>query len=199
MSLKNFSELFADLDSNNSNNAKIELLKNYFLSNKPLENAWTIYFLTGKNNKRFVSGKYLKKIFSDLYEYPMWLIDSCYLKVGDSAEVISLLLKNERMFSNKIFETISLNEIMVSILPEILVLDEPHRKLKIRRIWEQLPKESHLVFNKILTGSFRIGVSIGLITKSISKLIHLDEEIISHRLMGYFNPSIESYELYPFG
>ena len=29
MSLKNFSELFADLDSNNSNNAKIELLKNY--------------------------------------------------------------------------------------------------------------------------------------------------------------------------
>ena len=29
----------------------------------------------------------------------------------------------------------------------------------------------------------------------ISKLINLDEEIISHRLMGYFNPSKKSYEL----
>ena len=194
MSLKRFSELFLDLDSNNSTSTKIEILKNYFLSNKPEENAWTIYLLTGKNNKRFVSGKYLKTIFSDLYEYPMWLIDSCYLKVGDSAEVISLLLKNKKHFSNKIFESISLNELMVNTLPKILVLDEPQRKLKIKGIWEQLPKENHLVFNKILTGTFRVGVSIGLITKSISKLIHLDEEIISHRLMGNFRPSIESYE-----
>ena len=101
MSLKSFSELFLDLDSNNSTSTKIEILKNYFLSNKPEENAWTIYLLTGKNNKRFVSGKYLKTIFSDLYEYPMWLIDSCYLKVGDSAEVISLLLKNKKIFQIK--------------------------------------------------------------------------------------------------
>jgi len=33
MSLKNFSELFVDLDSSNSTNNKIEVLKNYFLSN----------------------------------------------------------------------------------------------------------------------------------------------------------------------
>jgi len=50
MSLKNFSELFGDLDSNNSTNNKIEVLKRYFLSNKPIDNSWAIYLLTGKSN-----------------------------------------------------------------------------------------------------------------------------------------------------
>ena len=93
MSLKKFSGLFGDLDSINSTNNKIELLKRYFLSNEPLDNAWAIYLLTGKKNKRFISGKFLKNLFSQIYEYPQWLIDTCYLKVGDSAEVITLLLK----------------------------------------------------------------------------------------------------------
>ena len=38
MSLNNFSDLFIDLDSCSTNN-KIEILKNYFLSNSPLENS----------------------------------------------------------------------------------------------------------------------------------------------------------------
>jgi len=66
MSLKNFSELFVDLDSNNSTNNKIEVLKNYFLSNDPIDNSWAIYLLTGKRNKRFISGRYLKNLFSQI-------------------------------------------------------------------------------------------------------------------------------------
>ena len=70
MSLNKFSELFVDLDSSNSTNNKIEVLKNYFSSNEPIDNSWTIYLLTGKNNRRFVSGRYLRNLFSQLYEYP---------------------------------------------------------------------------------------------------------------------------------
>ena len=101
MSLKKFAELFADLDSINSTNIKIEVLKSYFLSNEPIDNSWAIYLLTGKSNKRFISGRYLKNLFSQIYEYPEWLIDTCYLKVGDSAEVITLLLKNKTNSSKK--------------------------------------------------------------------------------------------------
>ena len=95
MSLKKLSEWFRDLDSLNSTNNKIEVLKRYFLSNKPLDNSWAIYLLTGKSNRRFISGRYLKNLFSQIYEYPELLIDTFYLKVGDSAEVITLLLKNK--------------------------------------------------------------------------------------------------------
>ena len=79
MSLKKFSELFGDLDSINSTNNKIEVLKNYFLSNDPIDNSWAIYLLTGKSNKRFISGRYLKNLFCQIYEYPEWLINTCYL------------------------------------------------------------------------------------------------------------------------
>ena len=112
MSLKKFSELFYDLDSINSTNNKIEVLKNYFLSNEPINNSWTIYLLTGKSSKRFISGRYLKNLFSQIYEYPKWLIDTCYLKVGDSAEVITLLLKNKTTLRNKKLSNISLNELL---------------------------------------------------------------------------------------
>ncbi len=194
MSLKNFSELFVDLDSSNSTNNKIEFLKNYFLSNDPIDNSWAIYLLTGKSNKRFISGRYLKNLFSQIYEYPQWLIDTCYLKVGDSAEVITLLLKNKTNSRKKKLSNISLNELLSEIIPALSKLNEEEKNLEIKNLWETLPEDNHLIFNKILTGTFRVGVSIGLITKSISKLINIEEEIISHRLMGNFVPSIDSYE-----
>ncbi len=194
MSLKNFSELFVDLDSSNSTKNKIEVLKNYFLSNDPIDNSWTIYLLSGKSNKRFISGRYLKNLFSQIYEYPEWLVDACYLKVGDSAEVITLLLKNKSTNRKKKLSNISLNELLSKTIPDLSKLNEEEKNLQIKNIWETLPEDNHLIFNKILTGTFRVGVSIGLIIKSISKLINIDEEIISHRLMGNFEPSIDSYE-----
>ncbi|ABM72066.1 possible ATP-dependent DNA ligase [Prochlorococcus marinus str. MIT 9515] len=195
MSLKKFSELYLDLDSCNSTNKKIEILNNYFSSNEDLENAWTIYLLTGKKNKRFISGSLLKTLFSEIYEYPLWLIDSCYLKVGDSSEVISLLLRNKIIGRNYKYQNISLNELLNKFLPDLYILKEEDKKLRLKEIWENIPKENHLVINKILTGTFRVGVSIGLITKSIAKLINLEEAIISHRLMGDFIPSPETYQL----
>ena len=195
MSLKKFSELFIDLDSCNSTNKKIGILQNYFSSNEALENSWTIYLLTGKNNKRFISGRSLKTLFSEIYEYPLWLIDSCYLKVGDSAEVISLLLRNMITEKNIKYQDVSLDELLNKSFPELSILKEDDKKLRVKEIWENIPIENLLVINKILTGTFRVGVSIGLITKSIAKLINLDEAIISHRLMGDFIPSEESYKL----
>ena len=195
MSLKKFSELFIDLDSCNSTNKKIRILQNYFSSNEALENSWTIYLLTGKKNKRFISGRSLKTLFSEIYEYPLWLIDSCYLKVGDSAEVISLLLRNVITEKNTNYQDGSLHELLNKSFPELSILKEDDKKLRVKEIWENIPIENLLVINKILTGTFRVGVSIGLITKSIAKLINLDEAIISHRLMGDFIPSEESYKL----
>ena len=173
MSLNKFSELFLNLDANNSTNKKIEILKNYFSTNDYLENSWSIYLLTGKKNKRVISGRYLKSFFSDIYEFPLWLIDTCYLRVGDSAEVITLLLDSKNIGKSKVIQDISLDELLNKILPELAFLKEDEKKLRIKEIWEKLPKENLLIFNKILTGTFRVGVSIGLITKTIANLINL--------------------------
>jgi len=192
MSLNKFSELFEQLDSNNSINKKVNHLTKYFQSNNNLNNIWTIYLLIGKSNKRFISGKSLREYYSVIYNQPLWLVETCYTKVGDSAEVISLLLRDKSLGTNN-KEDISLNELIKNILPTLYKLDDKKRKSHIKYLWEKTTKENQLIFNKILTGTFRIGVSKGIVTKSISKMTGIDESIILHRLMGDLEPNEETY------
>ncbi len=192
MSLNKFSKLFEELDSNNSINKKINSLTKYFKSSSNLNNILTIYLLIGKRNKRFISGKSLREYYADIYKMPIWLIETCYAKVGDSAEVISLLLQDNLLKKN-IKEDISLDQLLNKILPNFSKLEEPQKKSQIKLLWEKITNDNQLIFNKILTGSFRIGVSKGIVTKAISNMIGVDESIILHRLMGDFDPIEETY------
>ena len=192
MSLNKFSKLFEDLDSNNSSNKKVNSLTKYFKLNNNLNNILTIYLLIGKKNKRFISGKSLREYYANIYKIPKWLIDECYSKVGDSAEVIALLLQ-DKILEKNIKDDISLNELINEILPKLKKLDENKKKLYIKSLWEKISKDNQLIFNKILTGTFRIGVSKGLVVKAISNMTGVDESIILHRLMGELEPIEETY------
>ena len=192
MSLNKFSKLFEDLDSNNSSNKKVNSLTKYFKLNNNLNNILTIYLLIGKKNKRFISGKSLREYYANIYKIPKWLIDECYSKVGDSAEVIALLLQ-DKISEKNIKDDISLNELINEILPKLKKLDENQKKLYIKSLWEKISKDNQLIFNKILTGTFRIGVSKGLVVKAISNMTGVDESIILHRLMGELEPIEETY------
>ena len=192
MSLNKFSKLFEDLDSNNRSNKKVNSLTKYFKLNNNLNNILTIYLLIGKKNKRFISGKLLREYYGNIYKIPRWLIDQCYSKVGDSAEVIALLLQ-DKISEKNIKDDISLNELINEILPKLKKLDENKKKLYIKSLWEKISKDNQLIFNKILTGTFRIGVSKGLVVKAISNMIGIDESIILHRLMGELEPIEETY------
>ena len=192
MSLNKFSKLFEELDSHNSINKKINSLTKYFKSSSNLNNILTIYLLIGKRNKRFISGKSLREYYADIYKMPIWLIETCYSKVGDSAEVISLLL-GDNLLKKDIKEDISLDQLINKILPNLSKLEESQKKSQIKLLWEKTTNDNQLIFNKILTGSFRIGVSKGLVTKAISNMVGIDESIILHRLMGDFDPIEETY------
>ena len=192
MSLNKFSKLFEDLDSNNSSNKKVNSLTKYFKLNNNLNNILTIYLVIGKKNKRFISGKSLREYYANIYKIPKWLIDECYSKVGDSAEVIALLLQ-DKILEKNIKDDISLNELINEILPKLKKLDENKKKLYIKSLWEKISKDNQLIFNKILTGTFRIGVSKGLVVKAISNMTGVDESIILHRLMGELEPIEETY------
>ena len=192
MSLNKFSKLFEDLDSNNSSNKKVNSLTKYFKLNNNLNNILTIYLLIGKKNKRFISGKSLREYYANIYKIPKWLIDECYSKVGDSAEVIALLLQ-DKILEKNIKDDISLNELINEILPKLKKLDENKKKLYIKSLWEKISKDNQLIFNKILSGTFRIGVSKGLVVKAISNMTGVDESIILHRLMGELEPNEETY------
>ena len=76
------------------------------------------------------------------------MIDTCYLKVGDSAEVITLLLKNENPLSDIKIQNISLNKLLSKTLPELSKLNEEEKKLSIKRIWETLPENLQILMKR---------------------------------------------------
>jgi DNA ligase-1 len=55
--------------------------------------------------------------------------------------------------------------------------------------WEELNQMERMVFIKLMTGGFRIGVSQNLATKAIAELTGIEAAVIAHRLMGKWKPT----------
>jgi DNA ligase-1 len=51
-----------------------------------------------------------------------------------------------------------------------------------------------LVYNKLISGAFRVGVSQLLVVRALSQLSELPTDVIAHRLMGDWSPSAEFLE-----
>ncbi|MEM6283081.1 MAG: ATP-dependent DNA ligase, partial [Chloroflexota bacterium] len=56
-------------------------------------------------------------------------------------------------------------------------------------VWNELDTKQRFIWNKLITGSFRVGVSQRLVTRALAKVSGLDAATIAHRLMGNWQPS----------
>ena len=59
---------------------------------------------------------------------------------------------------------------------------------RVKAAWAGLEGMELFVFNKIITGGFRIGVSQKVMVKGLSKATGVDEDTLAHRLMGDWSP-----------
>ncbi len=57
-----------------------------------------------------------------------------------------------------------------------------------------LDTQERFVFNKLLTGSFRVGVSQNLVIKALADITKLDAATLTHRIMGNWMPETYTYE-----
>src|ERR1700759_2173751 len=57
-----------------------------------------------------------------------------------------------------------------------------------------LDTQERFVFNKLLTGGFRIGVSQNLVVKALADISKLDSATITHRIMGNWEPEKYTFE-----
>ncbi len=82
-------------------------------------------------------------------------------------------------------------------MKEIIVLksqDDDTKKAYLINHWTRLDYYSRFVFTKLLTGNFRIGLSQKLMTKALSKVTQIDEDILAYRLMGNWDPQTISFK-----
>lgn len=189
--MKRFVALFEQIDRTQSTNEKVQCIKNYFTSCSDEDGAWALFFLCGHRIKRLVSSRVLLEWCSEVMDFPTWLVEECYSAVGDTAETISLLLPRKEEGA---LHKHSLHEWMETIIKPLQIAGLEEKKNKIISFWNELSTKEIFIFNKILTGAFRAGISSLLTLKALSQAIGVSRETLSLRLMGYWEPTGEFFK-----
>jgi DNA ligase-1 len=186
--MKAFAELYAALDETTKTGEKVDALARYFESVAPADAAWAVHFLSGRRPKRLVGARKLAEWAMDFTGTPEWLFGECYEAVGDLAETISLLLPPSGASSDLPLRA-WVEERLLALRGE----SEATQREAIVRAWGELDGAQAYVWNKLITGSFRVGVSQKLVVRALARASGVDEAAVAHRLMGAWEPSPEFY------
>ncbi len=209
VNLKQFGELITAIDRSSGSNKKIDLISEFIRNIDPCDGCWTLSLLMNQGQKRIITGKKLREILQASTSMPSWLFDDCFAQVGDSAETISLLwpqIKEEKM--NKTLKKLEKDELLYSVtktakplhwwmetlLPSLKNKTETEQRNAVIELWMKIPDDNHYLLNKLITGGFRIGVSKGLVVKSIARAYELNESTILERLMKSENITKEWFQ-----
>ena len=187
--MKKFAQLFRCLDETTKTNEKISFLVEYFEASKPEDVVWAVSFLTGRKPRQIVPAKKLRVWSAELANIPDWLFEESYYSVGDLAETITLLLPQSNVSTD-----IPLHKWVEDKLLPIRDKSDAEQKEEIISAWQQMNNDERFVWNKLITGGFRVGVSSKLVERAIAKFSGVNEAVIAHRLMGKWSPTKNFYK-----
>lgn len=186
--MRKFAELYAALDQTTKTNAKIDALAHYFAQTNKEDALWAVALLIGKRPKRTIKTSELKEWAREMANLPGWIFEESYHIVGDLAETITLVLPPPLSSSDHTLSG------LIQLLKGFDVLSDFEKKETIQKLWQELSTSERFVFNKLITGSFRVGVSQQLVVKALAKHYKIPENSVSHRLMGDWNPDHTSID-----
>lgn len=182
--MKEFARLFAELDETNRTSEKVAAMVAYFAAVPPADAAWAVYFLSGGRPKRLIPVRRLSAWAMEEARIPEWLFDECYEAVGDLAETIVHLLPVADAKSE-----LPLHRWVTERLLPLATQREEEQQTVVLASWRELQGTERFVWNKLLTGAFRVGVSQQLVVRSLATFSGVDEATLSHRLSGQWTPT----------
>lgn len=181
--MKAFSRLFTRIDSTTSTNDKVDALVDYFNEADERDAIWCVALLTGKRPKRTVRSGELRDWCAQESKIPVWLLEESYHIVGDLAETIALLLpKGETETDYRLHE-------VMNKLVQLGDKAEDVRADYITQMWRELSGAELFIFNKLITGGFRMGVSANIVTKALAAAYDMDSSVVAHKLSGQWQPA----------
>jgi len=185
--MKRFSQLIQELELSNKTNDKIAALVSYFNEADDRDKPYVIAMFTGKKPKRPVNTSLIKQWAIELSSIPEWLFAESYSSVGDLSETIALVLPPaERNVDKPLHQWI--NE-----LAQLNGKDDESKKDYILETWNSLNTQERFIFNKLISGNFRIGVSNKMLVNAIAKQSDEDSSKIMHSIMGKWQPDEITY------
>ncbi|NRB04580.1 MAG: ATP-dependent DNA ligase [Rhodobacteraceae bacterium] len=185
--MKQFAALFNALDQTTKTKPKVAALAAFFAEAPEADRVWTIAMFSGRRPRRAVTTTKLREWAAEVAGIPLWLFEEAYPIVGDLAETVTLVLPPA--------DTVS-NQGLTQWIDTIRALsDQPEevRKSVIQDAWTQLEPTERFLFNKLITGGFRIGISQKLMTRALAQATDKDEAELAHRLMGDWDPAQTSW------
>jgi DNA ligase-1 len=186
--MKRLALLFAELDETTKTTAKVEALVAYLQAAAPEDAIWAISFLMGRKPRQAVPTPRLRKWAAAEAGIPGWLFDASDDVVGDLAETISLLLPTGAAAEDR-----ALHDWVERDLLRLRELPEALQHQRVVSAWRQMDRLQRFVWNKLITGGFRVGVSQKLVTRALSRFSGLPEAVLAHRLMGQWAPEPSFY------
>ncbi len=186
--MKLFATLYTALDETTKTNAKVAALVDYFQAAPAKDAIWAVSFLIGRKPRQIVPTRKLRQWAAELAGIPDWLFDASYDVVGDLAETITLILPVSSSTSPRL-----LHDWIVNSLLPMRNKEEKIQREEILAAWHQMDNAQRFVWNKLITGGFRVGVSQKLVTRALARFSGIDEAVIAHRLMGNWEPNEEYF------
>ncbi|HUQ65758.1 MAG TPA: ATP-dependent DNA ligase [Flavitalea sp.] len=187
--LAQFAALVIQISSSTKTNDKLEALAEYFTVAEDKDKVWVIAIFSGRRPKRIVSSTLLAEWCTALANIPPWLFLESYSTVGDLGETIALLLPDPIKKDGN-------GESLSFYLEKFIEIEkeaEEVRKQFILDSWQQMNHAERFVFNKLITGSFRIGVSQKMMVNALEKVVELSSSVIAHRISGNWDPSTTTF------
>jgi DNA ligase-1 len=185
--MKEFAALYGLIDQTTKTNTKVAGLAEYFRTAPDEDRLWTIALFSGRRPRRAITTTRLREWAAERAGIPLWLFEEAYPIVGDLAETIALVLPEAEDTHNDGLAT------WIAHLRGLDVVDETDRKAAILDAWNRMGALERLVFNKLLTGGFRVGISRKLMTRALAQATGRDEAELAHRLMGEWTPDTTSW------
>jgi DNA ligase-1 len=186
--VRRFARLFTAIDETMRTNEKVDAMVDYFSSADARDAAWAVYFLSGGRPKRLIPVRRLAQWSMEEAGIPDWLFEECYDAVGDLAESMSLLLPDAHESAD-----VALHRLIEERVLPLAKQSEERQREVIVQTWRELAGAERFLWNKLITGGFRIGVSQQLVVRALSKASGVDEGTIAHRLSGHWEPRAESF------
>ena len=180
--MKEFAILIDEVSASTKTTDKVNAIINYFNHADDEDKIWMLALFTGRRPKRTVNSSRLHDWCAEIAGIPLWLFEESYSAVGDLSETIALILPESSNKSDKPLHY------WMHYLIDLDGKEEYEKKEAIAAAWQQLGTRERFVFNKLMSASFRIGVSGTLVINALAKHYHTDAQVMSHRLSGNWDP-----------
>ncbi len=187
--MKRFTQLFTELDETNRTNEKVAALERYFREADAADAAWALYFLCGRTVPRALTSTALRLWAAEEAGLPAWMVDECYDAVGDSAETMALVLPGTGSAM-----VLGLSQLVQTRLLPLAGLPDAARRNLLVQTWRELDVRERLVWNKLITGAFRVGVAQTLVVRALANVAGIAPPIMAHRLAGKWQPTAADFQ-----